>query len=778
VLSLSPIELSNADEALRYYYRAGLSPILIHAPTGDGNKCTCGLDHKSVGKHPISGHWQKAPEHPIEETQDHLSRLKFQPNIGIVLGKQRGGEYLIAIDVDDEERFKFLLSDIGPLPPTVRGESGRGYRLLFELGEGVSLSKLLNITGLCGSPGVDVKIKGGQVVVAPSTHVSGKSYTWTRFGEIAKLPPTWVLVIEPKDYNVPDWVKEYTPQTIREDHRAKNRAEKYLETAVIRSCALVSSCKEGLRNSTLHRRTISLLALCDGILAHQKWDYVLSELERAATVAGLHAQEIRRTLLSAQKYVLDSGAIRAPVGLWKSSVSLAPGPSISPGPPSAPTSDPTPSTGDSPLPSPSTFPFPDDPFASIHLQDDKGAPNKTAHNVALLLSTHPVWGGGPVYDTYSRVEIWPEPIPEPIRGIHRVEREIVDADYAAIEGWLMSQATVYRVRAGADAIPKGVHLASARKTVDLLKQWVGELPHWDKKQRIASWTVKYLGCSDSPYNRATGRAWLLAVAERALLPGTMVDFIPVMEGKQGSGKNRVLETLFNGGPDWAPWYSKISGHKLDHDNTKRLACTRWILHDDELRATEPKRIEEIKSWASETRETYRLPYAREITVAPRRALLIGSTNRQHYLHDDTGNRRWTPWKTSDRIQYEKIGEDRDQLFAEAFESVRAGIAWRSAITDEIYRKAIDEADQRRVLDPLIEQISEAISAGRLLSPLTTHRIASLLGYGVADIDKGLETRVGATMRELGYESVQKRMVDGKRYREYVKSTTDDDSVSP
>lgn len=413
----------------------------------------------------------------------------------------------------------------------------------------------------------------------------------------------------------------------------------------------------------------------------------------------------------------------------------------------------------------------DDPLSSIHLQDDRGAPAKTAGNVAILLATHPVWRGGPSFDAYSQTEIWPYPIPTPLASIHRAEREIVDADHAAVQEWILSLPVSYRVRAGLDVVSVGVHLASARRRIDLLCEWIEALPIWDKKTRLDTWPSVYLGCDNNAYIRATGRAWLIAAIERALTPGILIDAAPVLEGPQRSGKNRALETLFAGGPSWAPWLCGVRGDAMDNDNAKRIACGRWILQDDEMRAREPKYLDAIKAWHSRTQETYRLPYAREITVAKRRGLLIASTDKHHYLHDDTGNRRWWPWKTG-RIAIEKLARDRLQLLSEALVAVKAGARWRDGVTDAVYSEALRVADERRLVDPLLEQIHTLVETGSfrgVLRPnvLTTQTIGSALGYGIEKIDRAFETRVGAAMHELGFIAQRQTIDNGTRVRVYV-----------
>lgn len=311
------LDIDSVPDAIDAYLNAGLRPILIHCPL-DGDLCTCGKKHdrtksgsSSSGKHPVQNNWQKQPA-DRDVIVDQLARLKFTPNLGVALGTQPIGGYIVAVDIDDAERFKVLEAELGPLPETPGSTSGRGRHLFFEIPAEIDLTRLVNVTGLGGEPGVDVKREGGQVVVAPSLHNSGKRYAWTRVGAIATLPMQWALQLV-KAPDVPNWVGEYTPQTMNADKKARNRAEKYLEKAVIGEAAALARCGEGMRNNTLYRSAFKMFGYCAALYLGGRWQYVHDQLLSAARAAGLPEREARKTLESADKAIRDNPDFRLPV---------------------------------------------------------------------------------------------------------------------------------------------------------------------------------------------------------------------------------------------------------------------------------------------------------------------------------------------------------------------------------------------------------------------------------------------------------------------------------
>jgi predicted P-loop ATPase len=234
-----------------------------------------------------------------------------------------------------------------------------------------------------------------------------------------------------------------------------------------------------------------------------------------------------------------------------------------------------------------------------------------------------------------------------------------------------------------------VHLCSLN-TFDPVRDYLDCLK-WDGIPRIDEFLIKFVSAEDTPYVRAVSSITLIAAVRRVRQPGCKFDTIMVWESDQGAGKSTMLKILAS--PDF---FSDQDILALDPKAQMEVMEGVWIFEICELAGMKHTDVNKIKAFASRAVDKARPAYGRVTEQRPRRGILVGTTNDDQYLKDETGNRRFWPIVTGE-IDLQGVEIVRDQLWAEA--AVREAKGESIVLPKELWAAAAVEQAQRVAPDP-------------------------------------------------------------------------------
>ena len=295
---------------------------------------------------------------------------------------------------------------------------------------------------------------------------------------------------------------------------------------------------------------------------------------------------------------------------------------------------------------------------------------------------------------------------------------------------------------------------------------------WDGKPRLDTFLIDCAGAKETDYVRAVSRIFMVAAVRRVRQPGCKFDELVILEGEQGGNKSTALKRLAVN-PEWFSDNLPLSG-----DSKVAIEQTRgkWIIECAELKGKgRGDNSDTLKNFLSMDTDRARMAYGKHPVEVLRQWVAIGTTNKGQYLHDPTGNRRFWPIKVR-QFDLEKMPPEYvRQLWAEASHLEAKGEAIR--LDPALYQAAAEEQQERVEDDPWWDTIVALIGDDNKPCKVLSETVWKALGLTeVKDRKQGHNVRLGALMRQLGFES-QRFYVEGKKRSGYVRQNGLDAKVA-
>lgn len=377
-----------------------------------------------------------------------------------------------------------------------------------------------------------------------------------------------------------------------------------------------------------------------------------------------------------------------------------------------------------------------------------GKPKPTIKNVILVLENYCEKAIFEFDSFYQAEQYASEPPWKDGPGIW-TGKAISDSDIGRIKNWFGER---FGFEPSDNTISGAVSVVARRNSRHPVQKYVKELV-WDGKARLDTWLKKYMNAEGpDEYLAAVGRKLLCACVARVMNPGCKWDYVVIFEGKQGIGKSTACSIL--GGS----WFTDTIGDITNKDAVEAMRG-KWIIEIGELAVMRKYEVENLKHFITVRTDNVRKAYARKSEEYPRQCVFIGTTNRQDYLKDETGNRRFWPVKVHG-VRFNELIRDRDQLWAEACEKWIEGE--ELYLSGDIEKMAKEIQASRMEHDEWESIIDEVLSEDDFL-PENGFRLLDLWKRmsKLSDIDgmkfgNAQQHRLGRCLRIMGYEVRIKR----------------------
>lgn len=254
---------------------------------------------------------------------------------------------------------------------------------------------------------------------------------------------------------------------------------------------------------------------------------------------------------------------------------------------------------------------------------------------------------------------------------------------------------------------------------------------WDGTERIEELFPRYLGAERSAYVTAVTKLFMLGAINRVFHPGCKFEIMLCIVGPQGAGKS----TLFRFLALEDEWFSDDL-RRIEDDNVYRKLQGHWIIEMAEMLATSnAKSIEEIKSFISRQKDTYKVPYELHPADRPRQCVFVGTSNSMSFLpFDRTGNRRFLPLLVEDRedvvhplTNEKECREFVSQCWAEAMHIYNSGnysLAMPKELETtvrELQKEFMPEDTKTGIVQAWLDRCAEEYVCTRMIFDLAFHK---------------------------------------------------------
>ena len=338
--------------------------------------------------------------------------------------------------------------------------------------------------------------------------------------------------------------------------------------------------------------------------------------------------------------------------------------------------------------------------------NDKGNPKVTIGNAVKILREDVLLSGAiRKNELTERIDITRN------LGWERDDEVLTDTDMSYIILYMEDNYGISQDR----IIEKAIDIVANENRYHPIRELLKNL-RWDGIPRVGNALTHFLGVEKSELTTEALNIFMLGAISRVFEPGIKFETILCLVGDQGAGKSTFFRLL----AIKDEWFSDDL-KRLDDEKVFAKLQGHWIIEMPEMLATlNTRMVEEIKSFLSRQKDTYRTPYDRHPKDRKRQCVFAGTSNKLEILPmDKSGNRRIIPIETHmDKAEVHILDNEEEsrkyilQMWAEVMEIYKKGsfvLTLPEHLKSELYkyqtRFTPEDVDEENIID-FLERTTE------------------------------------------------------------------------